>query len=89
MQPISVTDEEVVNMVLFPVVNEACRVLEDGVVVRASDLDVATLLGMSFPSFRSVFQYIDLFAAAFFNQVMLAYFILIWKVHSIYLSTKS
>lgn len=54
MQPISVTDEEIVEMVLFPVVNEACRVLDDGVVVRASDLDTASILGMSFPSYRSV-----------------------------------
>ncbi|KAL6549576.1 Altered inheritance of mitochondria protein 1 [Orobanche hederae] len=51
-KPISVTDEEVVKMILFPVVNEACRVLDDGVVIRASDLDVASLLGMSFPSYR-------------------------------------
>ncbi|KAL0333895.1 UNVERIFIED_CONTAM: Peroxisomal fatty acid beta-oxidation multifunctional protein AIM1 [Sesamum angustifolium] len=50
--PISVTDEEIVEMVLFPVVNEACRVLDDGVVVRASDLDIASVLGMSFPSYR-------------------------------------
>jgi len=41
-------------MILFPVVNEACRVLDDGVVVRASDLDAASVLGMSFPSYRSV-----------------------------------
>lgn len=53
-QPISVTDQEIVEMILFPVVNEACRVLEDGVVVRASDLDVASVLGMSFPSYRLV-----------------------------------
>ncbi|KAK4391675.1 Peroxisomal fatty acid beta-oxidation multifunctional protein AIM1 [Sesamum angolense] len=51
-KPISVTDEEIVDMVLFPVVNEACRVLDDGVVVRASDLDIASVLGMSFPSYR-------------------------------------
>ncbi|KAL8498016.1 hypothetical protein ACS0TY_021384 [Phlomoides rotata] len=51
-KPISVTDEEIVEMILFPVVNEACRVLEDGVVVRASDLDAASVLGMSFPSYR-------------------------------------
>ncbi|XP_071716970.1 peroxisomal fatty acid beta-oxidation multifunctional protein AIM1-like [Rutidosis leptorrhynchoides] len=51
-KPISFTDQEIVDMVLFPVVNEACRVLEEGVVVRASDLDVASVLGMSFPSYR-------------------------------------
>ncbi|KAF5935093.1 hypothetical protein HYC85_026222 [Camellia sinensis] len=35
-KPISVTDQEIVEMVLFPVVNEACRVMDEGVVVRAS-----------------------------------------------------
>lgn len=54
LQPITVSDQEVVEMILFPVVNEACRVLEEGVVVRASDLDVASVLGMSFPSYRWV-----------------------------------
>ncbi|CAH2077630.1 unnamed protein product [Thlaspi arvense] len=49
---ISVTDKEIVEMILFPVVNEACRVLDEGVVIRASDLDVASVLGMSFPSYR-------------------------------------
>ncbi|XP_060209805.1 peroxisomal fatty acid beta-oxidation multifunctional protein AIM1-like isoform X2 [Lycium barbarum] len=51
-KPISVTDQEIVEMILFPVVNEACRVLDEGIVVRASDLDVASVLGMSFPSYR-------------------------------------
>ncbi|QCD92089.1 enoyl-CoA hydratase/3-hydroxyacyl-CoA dehydrogenase [Vigna unguiculata] len=51
-KPISVTDQEIVEMILFPVVNEACRVLEDGVAIRASDLDIASVLGMSFPNYR-------------------------------------
>lgn len=51
-KPISVTDKEILEMILFPVVNESCRVLEEGVVVRASDLDIASVLGMSFPSYR-------------------------------------
>ncbi|PON50536.1 Crotonase superfamily [Parasponia andersonii] len=51
-KPISVTDQEIVEMILFPVVNEACRVLDERIVVRASDLDIASVLGMSFPSFR-------------------------------------
>ncbi|KAK6236335.1 Enoyl-CoA hydratase/isomerase - like 10 [Theobroma cacao] len=51
-KPISVSDKEILEMVLFPVVNEACRVLDEGVVVRASDLDIASVLGMSFPSYR-------------------------------------
>ncbi|BBN10760.1 enoyl-CoA hydratase/3-hydroxyacyl-CoA dehydrogenase [Marchantia polymorpha subsp. ruderalis] len=49
---VPLTDEEVLEMVLFPTVNEACRVLEEGVVLRASDLDLATILGMGFPRYR-------------------------------------
>ncbi|EPS70422.1 hypothetical protein M569_04343 [Genlisea aurea] len=44
-------------MVLLPMVNEACRVLDEGVVIRASDLDVATVLGISFPSYRGGIVY--------------------------------
>ncbi|RVW38363.1 Peroxisomal fatty acid beta-oxidation multifunctional protein AIM1 [Vitis vinifera] len=51
-KPISVTNQEILEMILFPVVNEACRVLDEGVVVRASDLDITSVLGMSFPSYR-------------------------------------
>ncbi|EEF48233.1 3-hydroxyacyl-CoA dehyrogenase, putative [Ricinus communis] len=51
-KPISISDQEIVEMIFFPIVNEACRVLEEGVVVRASDLDIASVLGMSFPSYR-------------------------------------
>ncbi|KAD6118977.1 hypothetical protein E3N88_10248 [Mikania micrantha] len=56
-QPVYVTDQEIVEMVLFPVVNEACRLLEEQIVVRASDLDIASVLGMSFPSYRYVPQF--------------------------------
>ncbi|KAJ7973844.1 Peroxisomal fatty acid beta-oxidation multifunctional protein [Quillaja saponaria] len=51
-KPIPVSDQEIVEMILFPVVNEACRVLDEGIVVRASDLDIASVLGMGFPSQR-------------------------------------
>ncbi|KAF6164422.1 hypothetical protein GIB67_025248 [Kingdonia uniflora] len=51
-KPISVSDQDILEMILFPVVNEACRCLDEGIVVRASDLDVASVLGMSFPSYR-------------------------------------
>ncbi|CAK9326647.1 unnamed protein product [Citrullus colocynthis] len=51
-KPISISDQQILEMVLFPVVNEGCRVVEEGIVIRPSDLDVATVLGMSFPSYR-------------------------------------
>ncbi|WOL08343.1 peroxisomal fatty acid beta-oxidation multifunctional protein [Canna indica] len=51
-KPITISDQEVLEMIFFPVVNEACRVLEEGVVIRASDLDIASVLGMGFPRYR-------------------------------------
>ncbi|KAJ4708460.1 Peroxisomal fatty acid beta-oxidation multifunctional protein [Melia azedarach] len=51
-KPISITDREILEMILFPVMNESCRVLEEEIVVRASDLDIASVLGMSFPNYR-------------------------------------
>jgi len=49
---IELSDQEIAELVLFGVVNEACRVVEERVVLRPSDVDVAATLGMGFPSFR-------------------------------------
>ncbi|CAL4907728.1 unnamed protein product [Urochloa decumbens] len=46
------TDNDIVEIILFPVVNEACRVLDEGIALKASDLDVASVMGMGFPSYR-------------------------------------
>ncbi|AQK85259.1 peroxisomal fatty acid beta-oxidation multifunctional protein MFP2 isoform X1 [Zea mays] len=46
------TDNDIVEMIFFPVVNEACRVLDEGIALKASDLDVASIMGMGFPSYR-------------------------------------
>lgn len=51
-KPISLTDKDIVEMVFFPVVNEACRVLGEGITVQASDLDIASVMGMGFPPYR-------------------------------------
>ncbi|CAL5395693.1 unnamed protein product [Camellia sinensis] len=41
------------KMVFFPVVNKACRVLAEGIAVKASDLDIAAVMGMGFfPPYR-------------------------------------
>ncbi|CAA7388848.1 unnamed protein product [Spirodela intermedia] len=47
-----VSDNEIVEMIFLPVVNEACRVLEEGIVTKASDLDIASIMGMGFPPYR-------------------------------------
>ncbi|XP_019238241.1 PREDICTED: peroxisomal fatty acid beta-oxidation multifunctional protein-like [Nicotiana attenuata] len=56
-EPISVMDQEIVEMLFFPVVNEGYRVIEEGVVQRASDLDIASVHGMKFPSERGGIMY--------------------------------
>ncbi|GAB4843627.1 hypothetical protein Ancab_013592 [Ancistrocladus abbreviatus] len=35
----------------FWVVNEACRVLAEGIAVKAADLDIASVMGMGFPPY--------------------------------------
>nr|XP_033516886.1 glyoxysomal fatty acid beta-oxidation multifunctional protein MFP-a-like isoform X3 [Nicotiana tomentosiformis] len=46
------SDKDIVEMILFPVVNEACRLLAKGIVVKASDLDIASVMGTGFPPYR-------------------------------------
>ncbi|KAL5983703.1 hypothetical protein ACLOJK_017794 [Asimina triloba] len=46
------SDKDIVEMIFFPVVNEACRVLAEGIAVKTSDLDIASVMGMGFPAYR-------------------------------------
>lgn len=48
----SFTDEEILHRLLFASVNEACRLLEEGIIFRASDLDAMWLNGFGFPRYR-------------------------------------
>jgi 3-hydroxyacyl-CoA dehydrogenase len=45
------TDEEIVARLLYPVVNEGARILDEGIAQRASDIDVACILGYNWPVF--------------------------------------
>lgn len=47
-----VTDEEIVERTMYALVNEAARILEDGVVQRGSDIDVIYVNGYGFPASR-------------------------------------
>jgi hypothetical protein len=46
--------QEIIEFLFFPVVNEGCRVVAEGIVDKAADLDVATVMAMGFPPYRSV-----------------------------------
>ncbi len=46
------TDEEILHRLLFASVNEAAKILEEGIAYRASDVDVMWLNGFGFPRYR-------------------------------------
>lgn len=43
------TGAEIVSRLLYPVVNEGAKLLEEGIAIRASDIDVACILGYNWP----------------------------------------
>jgi 3-hydroxyacyl-CoA dehydrogenase len=45
-------DEEIVARCIFALVNEGARIVEEGIAVRISDIDVVYLNGYGFPRFR-------------------------------------
>lgn len=47
-----VTDAEIVERLVYALVNEGARILEEGIAARASDIDVVYLTGYGFPAFR-------------------------------------
>ena len=44
--------KDIAEFIFFPVVNEACRVVAEGIVDKPSDLDIATVMSMGFPAYR-------------------------------------
>jgi 3-hydroxyacyl-CoA dehydrogenase len=47
-----ISDEEIEQRCLFAMINEGAKVLEEGVALRASDIDVVYTSGYGFPRFR-------------------------------------
>src|SRR6266849_784294 len=50
-------DEEILKRLLFASVNEACKLLDEGKALRASDIDVMWLHGFGFPRYRGGLMY--------------------------------
>jgi 3-hydroxyacyl-CoA dehydrogenase len=47
-----ISDGEIVERCVFAMINEGARILEEGIVARASDVDVVWLHGYGFPAYR-------------------------------------
>ena len=47
-----ITDEEIMERTLYPIVNEGALILEEGIAQRASDIDVVWIYGYGWPPYR-------------------------------------
>ena len=47
-----VTDQEILERCLYPLVNEGAKILEEGLALRAGDIDVIWMYGYGFPRYR-------------------------------------
>jgi 3-hydroxyacyl-CoA dehydrogenase len=46
------SDEEIVQRCIYPLINEAARILEEGIASRPSDVDIVWINGYGFPPYR-------------------------------------
>ncbi len=47
-----ISDQEIVERLVYSLVNEGARILEEGIAMRASDIDMVYLTGYGFPLYR-------------------------------------
>ena len=50
--PRKISDDEIVQRLVFALVNEGAHILEDGIASKASDIDMVYITGYGFPMFR-------------------------------------
>jgi 3-hydroxyacyl-CoA dehydrogenase len=48
----NISDEEIVERTLYPMINEGAKILEEGIAQRASDIDVVWVYGYGWPRYR-------------------------------------
>ncbi len=52
VKPRQISDEEIIERCIYALVNEGAYILEEGIALRASDIDMVYLTGYGFPPFR-------------------------------------
>ena len=52
VKPRTISDEEIVERLIYALVNEGAYILEEGIAQRASDIDMVYLTGYGFPPYR-------------------------------------
>ena len=59
-QSASITDQDIIDRMMLPLIIESSRCLEDGIVNTPVEVDIALVYGLGFPPFRGgVFRYAD------------------------------
>ena len=48
----SIPDQEILDRLLHPLINEGARILEEGIAIRASDIDIVYVYGYGFPAYK-------------------------------------
>lgn len=48
----AISDQEILERCLYPLVNEGAKILDEGIALRASDIDVIWMHGYGFPRYR-------------------------------------
>jgi 3-hydroxyacyl-CoA dehydrogenase len=48
----AISDEEIVERLVYSLVNEGAKILDEGIALRASDIDMVYLSGYGFPLYR-------------------------------------
>ncbi|NML48320.1 3-hydroxyacyl-CoA dehydrogenase [Ramlibacter sp. G-1-2-2] len=60
IEPRKISDDEIVQRLVFSLVNEGARIVEEGIAARASDIDMVYITGYGFPIHRGgPMQYAD------------------------------
>ena len=52
IEPRQVDDEEILARQIYPIINEGAKVLDEGIALRASDIDMACIKGYNWPIYR-------------------------------------
>jgi 3-hydroxyacyl-CoA dehydrogenase len=52
VQPRDISEQEIIDRYMFALANEGAKILEEGIAIRASDIDVTYLTGRGFPMHR-------------------------------------
>jgi 3-hydroxyacyl-CoA dehydrogenase len=52
VKPRQISDEEIVQRLIYALVNEGAHIIEEGIALRASDVDMVYLTGYGFPAYR-------------------------------------